>query len=135
MPLVSNESESQYWEPMARGPVAQLDLTARLPATVAATGNFTALYNGDGYGQITLGLTSSQAGLVTIQRYLDIAGTILNPSAAFTPVAIVVATPLIVNVGQTAVDNLAYRSFKIIITNSSGTIANLTAVALVLLAQ
>ena len=123
MPRVSNELDSQYWEPVATGPIAQADLTGSntlgtAPSSIAASGTWTSnLLPTDGFKVIAVGVTSSQAGVLSVQRYLDTAGLV----AQGPPItqAITAATPAVVN----ANDNAPAQSFKITITNTNGSSA------------
>jgi hypothetical protein len=132
MPQVSNELGSQYWEASATGPVVQADLTnwsglPAVPATILAAGNYTSnvLYS-DGFRTIAAGVTSSQAGAISIQRYIDRAG--LVPQGAAVSSTLVAATPNVVNIS----DGLACQSFKVVITNTGGSTANITNFGLLL---
>ena len=125
MPLVSNELGSQYYEPFANGPNAQVDLSAwqyvQPSGTIAAAGNFTSgVLPGDGFRYISVGLTSSQNGSLQIQRYLDAAGTVAQ-GAAVTQ-TLTAATAAVLNVN----DGLIFRSFTIKITNTGGSPATIT---------
>ena len=125
MPQVSNELGSQYWESMAIGPVAQADISAwsalGVPSTVPATGSWNSnLLRSDGFKMISVGATSSQAGTLSIQRYLDAAGLVAQGAAVSQSLS--AGTPAVVNV----VDGLPCQTFKITITNSSGSVATIT---------
>lgn len=132
MPLVSTETNSQYWEPVATGPLAQCDLSANAvampPATLSATtGSFTSGFiPSDGFKVIACGVKSSGAGALTVQRYVDAAGVF--PQGAAVTAAIVAGTPLVVNVD----DDLAFRSFTVTITNTSGSVATISNFVLLL---
>lgn len=132
MPIVSNELNAQYWEPVAQGPVAQADITQwaglpPLPATIAASGNYTSnVVISDGFKVIGVGVTSSQAGSISIQRYLDRAG-LVTQGAPITA-AITAATPAVANVA----DGLPFQSFKITISNTGGSVATISNVAVLL---
>jgi hypothetical protein len=132
MALVSTETNSQYWEPVAQGPLAQCDLSlnanAAPPATLAATtGTFTSGFIlSDGFKTIACGVQSSGAGVLTIQRYVDKAGAFPQGAAITAP--IVANTALVIN----SDDDLAFMSFTITVTNTSGSIANITHFVLLL---
>jgi hypothetical protein len=128
MPLVSNELDNQFWEPKSRGPAAQVDLSAsalvKPTGTIAASGNFTSgVLNGNGLRNITVGLTSSQGGAASVQRYLDAAGTI--PQGAAVTQTLTANTPAVLNVN----DGLIYRTFVFEITNTSGSAATVSSFA------
>jgi hypothetical protein len=126
MPQVSNELGSQYWEPVATGPVAQCDVSAWPgtpvpPATIAAGGNFTSnVIVSDGFKAIAVGVLSSQAGAISIQRYLDRAGLVQQGA----PISAVISA----GVAQVcnSNDGLPFQSFKFVITNTGSAVANLS---------
>lgn len=97
-----------------------------LPPTIAGSGNWSSgLMFNDGYRYVTIALTSSQAGLLTLQTYLDLAGTIPRPQ---TPTAIVAATLLILDLA----DLKPFVSYTITVSNSSGTPAVVSVLQVVL---
>ena len=84
MPIVSTELESQYWEPVGNGPVALVDISAwpglspsgPPGATIAASSSYqSGVIPSNGFKAIGIGVLSSQAGTITIQRYLDAAAS------------------------------------------------------------
>lgn len=128
MPLATSPGEA--YPILAKGPAAQCVVPAAyhgLAGSIAASGNKVSnAIPSDGYQNFTLGIASSQAGSVSIQRYLDAAGTIAQGSP--TTGTLVAGTPLVVGVA----DALIYQSFIITVTNSSGTTAaNLSNVIIV----
>jgi hypothetical protein len=123
MPQVSSELNAQYYEPVATGPVAQCDISAWAglnpppPASIAASGNWTSgIIVADGYKAIAVGVLSSQAGAISIQRYLDRAGNV--PQGPAISATITAAAAQVCN----ANDGAPFQSFKITITNT-GTVA------------
>jgi hypothetical protein len=97
------------------------------PATIAASGTYQSAiiinYNGPA---LVVGLTSSQAGVLSLQRYADLAGTI--PVGAAITQNLTAATAASVGVN----DGLPYLSFAFSITNTSGsTAANVTNLSIV----
>jgi len=136
MPLVSPERSAQYWEPVASGPVAQADLSlatyASPQGTVPTTTPWfiTSAINADGFKFITVTATSSQAGAINVQLYVDAAGTIKQ--GAVQTVALVAATPNILNVNGALTP---FQSFTVQITNTGGSPATITGYALLLTAQ
>jgi hypothetical protein len=127
MPQVSNELNNQYWEPFANGPVAQTDISAWTglnpvpPATIAAAGNWTsAVIVADGFKAIGIGVLSTQAGAITIQRYLDRAG--LVPVGSLLSAAITGGTAQSLTVN----DGVPFQSFKASITNTGASPANIS---------
>lgn len=135
MPRVSNELESAYYEPVAIGPIAQADLSTSAtigpgPTTVAASGSWASYVTPtDGYKVIAVGVTSSQAGQLSVQRYLDTAGLVAQGAAV--TAALTAATPAVVN----CTDGAPCQSFKITITNTGGSTATITNFACLLNAQ
>ena len=135
MPRVSSELDTQYWEPVATGPIAQADISASallgatLPTTgtIAASGNWTSsLLPADGFKCIGVGCKSTQTGAINIQRYLDTAG--LVPVGAVLTAALTAATAQ----WLTNDDNTPFQSFTVQITNTGGSAATVTNFALVL---
>jgi hypothetical protein len=127
MYLPNNEGEG-----LERGPVQQVLLTATgmgLAVSVLASANVvSALLQMNGWQRFTVGLTSSQAGTLSVQRYLDIAGTI--PQGAAVTAALTAATAAVVNAGS---DLAPCASVQVTVSNSSGsTTANLTLVGAIL---
>jgi hypothetical protein len=132
MPRVSNEINTQYWEPVAQGPIAQADLSTAgelaLPATIAASGNYTSpVLPADGFKMIAAAVTSTQNGQISIQRYIDAAGQVAQGAPLST--AITGGTPAVVNAGA---DNLPFQSFMLKITNTGASTATLSNFALLL---
>lgn len=129
MPRVSTELTSQYWEPVANGPVAQADLTvsAAIPASVAAgTPWKSPVLYADGFKLIAVGATLAQAGTISVQRYLDAAGTV--PQGPAVSATLAANTAGVVNV----VDGVPFQSFTVTITNTGSGSAALTAFAVLL---
>lgn len=131
MPKTTSFSEQQL--PVAQGPCVQSQVPAAMlamPATIAGNGSITSgLISSDGYQKISVGLLSDQNGSLSIIRYLDDAGTIAQTAA--TPVAVVGGTAALCNV----TDGLPFACFKITLTNTSGTIANVSKVIALLQSQ
>ncbi len=98
-----------------------------LPATVPAGSNVTSqpIYS-DGMQLGAVGVTSSQAGNITVQRYLDHAG-LIKQGAALTQ-AITANTAGVLNI----TDGNPFASFTVNISNSGGSAANLTNVGILL---
>ena len=138
MPLVSPERSSQYWEPVAGGPVAQADYSTAVYAspqgTISATGDFfSSVINADGFKLITVAATSNQSNagnLLGIQLYVDGAGTI--PQGAQTNVTMTTAGTSYVNNVNGALT--PFQSFKVNIHNGAASPATITGYALLLTA-
>ncbi len=139
MPLVGPEATGQYWEPVANGPVAQIDLmsspgligpTLPTTGTIAATSGtwVSGVIATDGFKSLSVGATSNQSGgTISIQRYIDRAGVV--------PVgAPIVSGAFSAGVGQFASvnDGVAFQSFKITIANTAGSAATITNFGIVL---
>lgn len=119
--------------PFDQGPVLQyvvpgsyLNLASSVPASGSVSSN---IIPTNGYKVFAFGITSSQAGTVTIQRYLDQAGTI--PQGPALSASLSAATAQTLN----ATDNVAFQSIKVTVSNSSATAATLTNVLLLLQAD
>lgn len=95
----------------------QLGFTGAVPGSGNLVSN---VIQGDGYASLAYGMKSSQAGSISVQRYLDAAGTI--------PVGAAVTATLVANTAQwlTINDGLVYQSVIVTVANSSGTPANIT---------
>ena len=78
----------------------------------------------DGYRNITVGVTSTQAGALVIQPYLDIAGTIARTVST---TAILANTALIVDLANQA----PWLSYTVQITNTSGSTATISGFQLI----
>lgn len=131
MPVVGTEVLGQYYEPCATGPVAQIDLVGTDPTligpslptvgTIAAAGNFLSIpIFADGFKSISVGAKSSQAGAIVVQRYIDRLGNI--------PVGAPFSTTLVGAAANwlTVVDDIAFQSFTVQITNTGGSPATIT---------
>lgn len=133
MPKGSTELGTEYWQPSSTGPVVQVDLSAWAglnptpPGTINAASNWTsnAIY-ADGYRTLAAAVTSTQAGAISIQRYLDLAGTI--PQGPAISATLSAATSQVVNVS----DGLAFQTFTVKITNTGGSTATITGFALLM---
>lgn len=114
--------------PMDVGPSLQFYLNTTklaLATTIDASSSINSnLIYTNGYKIFSFAVTSDQDGSVSIQRYLDTAGTIAQGSP--TTASVVGGTPLVVNNSSSSPS----QTLKITITNSGGSIANLTNVAL-----
>ncbi len=106
------------------GPKLQKFLTPAsisLSTSVAASGaNTSALISSNGYSTFAVGVTSSQAGTLTVQRYLDQAGTI--PQGAALTATLTAATPAVVN----ATDGAPFGAFTVEVSNTGTAAATLT---------
>lgn len=119
------ELSGEYFTINAAGPAAQTTIPQSTPpaapTTILNAGNFsTGIIVSNGYKVIAVGVTSSGAGALNIQRYLDREGTI--PVIAVSTTALVAATPLVVIISDTT----PFASFSIVITNTSGSTATVS---------
>ncbi|MCM2547638.1 hypothetical protein [Burkholderia glumae] len=99
---------------------AQLGLTGTVPANGSLAGP--ALVS-NGWKLFSVGLKSSQAGQISVQRFLDLAGTV--PQGAAVTASLTANTAASATVGT---DGLPFASVQVTVTNSSGSAATLSAV-------
>jgi hypothetical protein len=118
---------------VAIGPVVQQIVPASvhgLASSVVASGNsLSNLLFADGYKILSVGATSSQAGQIQVQRYIDDGGQIAQGAAV--TASLTANTPAVVNV----TDGLPFSSYTVKITNTGGSTANLTNVVILQQAQ
>lgn len=134
MPWAWDENAG-YSQPCAQGPVllAQPALGSDPTATpIAAGGNWSSgLLPGDGYKLISVGLQSTQAGQISVQRFLDnMTGQV--PQGPAVTQAIVAGTPTVLNVGS---DNAPFGTFSVSISNTGGVAATISHFAILLAAS
>lgn len=132
MPWSDQELSAQYYTVNAQGPMAQTTIAQATPLTTIAISSTytTGVVISNGYQILAVGVTSSQAGALTIQRFLDLAGTVPTTTTLSTP--IVAATPVVAVINAVN-DHLPFASFIITVSNTSGsTIANITNFAVLL---
>lgn len=88
MPLAShsNQTAGGFEQPYSQAGMMQVispEMPTPIPTTLAASSTWSSgLIFSDGYRYLTVGATSSQAATLTVQQYLDTAGTI--PRTAIT---------------------------------------------------
>ena len=123
-------SYSPSYAPYPNWSVRQAPIPAtahNLPASIPASGNVqTSVIVTEGFSLISAGITASQSGIMSIQRYLDAAGTIAQ--GAPVQVSLTANTPAVLDV----LDAKLFASFQLTVTNSSGSTSNLTNFALLL---
>lgn len=116
--------------PFDVGPVLQSPLTSTnlgLAVTIGASSNINSnVIFTNGYKIFSFGATSTQNGTISIQRYLDSLGTIIQGSAITG--SLTANTAVIVS----STDGLPFQSLIINITNSAGSAATLSNVLLLL---
>ena len=83
----------------------------------------------DGYKVAAVGVTSTQAGQIQVQRYLDEAQTVKQGPAL--TATLTANTAQVLNV----TDGYPFASFTVTITNSSGSAATLSGLGILLQAQ
>ncbi len=128
MPFATSPGE--FYDILAVGPAAQVVIPAvqlGLTSPIAASGSVTSdAIPANGFKVIAFGITSSQAGSVLIQAYLDEAGTIAAGVA--TAGTLVAGTPFVINIS-----GITMSTFRITVTNGSGSsVATLTNVIVLL---
>jgi hypothetical protein len=127
---MTDTSYNPSYAPYANWAVRQAPVPAgthNLPSSIAASGNVqSSLIVTEGFSLISVGVTASQNGSMSVQRYLDAGGTVMQgPSVQ---VALTAGTAANLDV----LDGKPFASFQITIANSSGSISNLTNFALLL---
>jgi hypothetical protein len=104
--------------------------THNVPASVPASSSVqSSLIVTEGFSLISVGVTASQAGTMSVQRYLDAGGTVVQGAAS--QISLVADTAANLDI----LDGKPFASFKLTITNSSGSVSNLTNFALVVQAS
>ncbi|MGC9237754.1 MAG: hypothetical protein ACP5GF_12785 [Thiomonas sp.] len=128
MPNVIAHLDTHEW--VDNGPKLQKLLTASelgLSTSVAASGsNASNVIQSNGYGAFAVAVTSTQAGTISVQRYLDPAGTI--PQGAALTASLTANTAAVVN----ATDGAPFGSFVVTVTNSGSSAATLSNVGALL---
>ncbi|CAE6838409.1 hypothetical protein [Paraburkholderia nemoris] len=111
------------------GPSLQAPLTAAqlgLNAQVPASGQLqSGILQSNGWKYFALGLKSTQAGAINIQRFLDAAGTV--PIGAVVTAALTASTAQSASIGTA--DSLPFMSFQVTVTNTGASAATLSNVA------
>lgn len=91
------------------------------PATIAGGGNWNSgIIAANGARSVAASAELSQAGTLTLQRYIDAAGTIAIGAAVIQALSANVVGTVAVN------DGLPFSSFSVVVANSSGSVGNLT---------
>lgn len=94
------------------------------PTTIAADGSWNSDLIPGRFGGVIAGVTSSQAGVLSVQRYADLAGNV--PVGPVSSQDLTGGTPAWTGFA----DGLPYLCFAVNITNPGGTIANITDIAI-----
>ena len=104
--------------------------THNLPASIAASGSVqTSLIIAEGFSLISAGITASQNGTLSIQRYLDAGGTVAQGA----PVSVALTASTAANLD--ILNGKPFASFILTVTNTGGSTSNLTNFALLLQAS
>ncbi|MBV8061634.1 MAG: hypothetical protein JO253_08950 [Alphaproteobacteria bacterium] len=118
---MTDTSYNPGFAPYARWSVEQAPVPAtthNLPTSIAASGTVqTSLIVTEGFTLISAGLTSTQAGTLSIQRYLDAGGAV--PQGAAVSVALTATSAANLDV----LDGKPFASFILTVTNSNGSSA------------
>ena len=122
------------YAPFAQWSIRQAPVPAsvhNLPTSIAANGSAqTSLIITEGFSLISAGITASQNGTLSIQRYLDAGGTV--PQGAAVSVALAANTAANLDI----LNGKPFASFILTVTNASGSsTSNLTNFALLLQAS
>lgn len=130
---MSDTSYNPSYAPFASWSARQAPVPAavhNLPSSIAGNGSVqTSLIVTEGFSLISAGLTASQNGTLSIQRYLDAGGTV--PQGAVVQAALVANTAGNLDV----LDGKPFASFKLTVTNSAGSTSSLSNFALLLQAS
>ncbi len=114
--------------PIGVGPRAQysVPLSFVAPLTIPAGGVVTSDFiPSGGMTGIAVGATSTQAGMISVQRFLDMAATIPIGAPATASLSAGTAN------GLTITDGVIFLSFTVSLSNSSSAAASLTGLAVV----
>ena len=130
MPFTGNEAQTEGYQRFNQGPQVicnALVMASSLPTTILAGASWTSgVIVTAGWKSIMFAATSTAIGALTIQRYLDLAGTVSLGSLSSQALSPGAANYLCVN------DGLPYVSFVATITNPGGVSATISKTALIL---
>lgn len=130
---MADTSYNPDFAPFARTSMQQAPVPAsahNLPSTISANSTVqSSLIVTEGFTLISSGIKSTQAGTMSIQRYLDAGGTV--PQGAAVAVNLTANTAANLDV----LDGKPFASFQLTVTNSSGSTATLSNFALLLQAS
>lgn len=120
----------EYYAPISPGPALQYSVPARihgLVGPVSASGSISSnVIETDGWPKAAIGLTSSQSGTLSVQRCIDPAGTVAQ--GAPLTAALGAGAPAVVNIS----DGRPFASMVVSVTNTGGSSATLSSVAILL---
>lgn len=117
------EQNAEAFTIHAVGPATQSTIPddANPPTSIAASGNFTSgVIPANGYKVLAIGVTSSQAGSLNVNRYLDPVGTILVTTQSTTALTAATAAVVVLNDGK------PFSSFTYQITNTGASTATVS---------
>jgi len=130
---MTDTSYNPGYSPYANWSVRQAPVPAavhNLPSSIAANSQVqSSLIATEGFSLISAGITASQAGVMSIQRYLDAGGTVTQGGAV--QVSLTAATAANLDI----LDGKPFASLKLTVTNSAGSTSTLTNFALLLQAS
>ena len=125
----SNQSSGGFEQPFSQAGMIQVispEMPNAIPTTLAASSTWSSglIYN-DGYRYLTVAVTSSQAGSILVNQYLDTAGTIARPTNTTTLTA---STGVIVDI----TDLKPFGTYTISVVNSSTLASTLSGFACIM---
>jgi hypothetical protein len=127
---MTDTSYNPSYAPYASWSVRQAPVPAtvhNLPSSIAANGSVqSSLIVTEGFSLISAGITASQNGTLSIQRYQDAGGTVAQGA----PVQVTLTAATAANLD--VLDGKPFASFQITVTNSAGSTSTLTNFALLL---
>lgn len=117
-----NSQNTGFLDIRSVGPVAQaIPVIDPLPTTIAAGGQWqSAILPADGFKALAVGVTSSQAGDLSVQRFIDTAGAVLQGTSTTQPLTAGAAGTVSI------ADGAPFASFQITITNTGSLAATVT---------
>ncbi|MDR3450726.1 MAG: hypothetical protein P4M15_13455 [Alphaproteobacteria bacterium] len=128
--MTTETSRNADYAPYGKGQLQQAPVPQavhNLPGTVAASSSVsTSLIRTDGFALISAGLTMTQNGNCSVQRFLDDGGT--QPQGA--PVTAAVLANVAANLD--ILDGKPFSSFQLTVTNITGSTATISGFALLL---
>ncbi len=126
-------SRNPDYAPLVKGAIPQAPVPQtvhNLPGSVAASGSVTtSLIRADGFTMIAAGLTMTQSGSLSVQRYLDDGGTQVQGAPVTVPVTANVPANLDV------LDGKPFAAFILTVANGAGSASTITGFALLLQAS
>jgi hypothetical protein len=123
-------SLGEYDAPHSVGPALQYyvpQALSEMASAIPANGSISSIVlPSDGFKIMAVGAQSANAGVLSVQRYIDAAGTIPQGPAVTT--SLTAATASVLNV----TDGAPFQSFKITITNTGGSVATVSGFGILL---